>query len=381
MPSPDQYTFDPGFDYTATFGGFASALTQGLQLATPNSQHGIVAYMNTQPLTTGSPTGEYPPNWYTFNQRGLWVKPSTGETYSYKTGVGFTNVASLIPANTITNAMVKDSVVGLEKIAVPPGTTAGFVPTVNAGGNALAYSDPVNGRVDGSITVAKLAAGSNNQFLRTIGGIVQWDTFDGTDINALLSVTRLVPTYIQPGGPKQIMATDPTANFSNWYNFADLIDDNTIPVAKLSADTATNGQSIRRNTSNNGWEFYTPSGASPVATKWQSALLTVTNQTVAHTPTITTLPLIWQAVAICTDAGGDAGYALNQSIDVKSVVADISSGNSEETPYITIEADATNFKVILTATPNQIYVTNGTTYAAKATWDPAKWRIQINAFA
>ena len=380
MPPPsDQYTFDPGVDYTALFGGYAAALTTGLQIAVPNSQHGIVAYMEAQPQTSGQPTG-YPTNWYTFNARGLWIKPSTGETYSYKAGVGFVNVAALIPNNVITGPMVQLNTITLANLYVPNGTTTGFVPTVNSGGT-LSFSDPVNGRVDGSITVSKLAPGTNNQILKTVGGNTVWSTFDGTTINSLLAPVGLEPTYIKPGAPKQIMATDPTANFSNWYNFADLIDDGTIPVSRLAGDTATTGQSIRRNTSNNGWEFYTPAGTSPVTTKWQSALLTVTNQTVAHTPTITTLPLIWQAVAVCVNAGGDAGYVLNDTIDVKSVVADISGGNSEETPYITIEADVTNFKVILTATPNQIYVTNGTTYAAKQTWDPTKWRIQINAFA
>lgn len=376
MPSPDQYTFDPGFDYTASFGGYASSLTQGVQLMTPNSQHGIVAYMNTQPLTTGSPAGEYPPNWYTFNQRGLWVKPSTGETYSYKTGVGYTNVASLIPANTITNAMVKDSVVGLEKIAVPPGTTAGFVPTVNAGGNALAYSDPVNGRVDGSITVAKLAAGASNQFLRTIGGIVQWNTFDGDDINALLSVTRLVPTYIQPGGPLQVMATDPTANYSNWFPITDLLQDGSILPAKLSGAGATvAGQYLARNSSNTGWEWAAPGSAAAVTTSWNSGLLTLANATVTHTPAIAGIPKLWNVVMVCNST--EHGYASGEEVPLTCFGCDY-DGGVQDGPFCSVTVNATDFIVKVFTSLTTIIVISRTT-GANVLIDPSKWRLKIYA--
>ena len=379
MPDPDKYTFDPGVDYTLQFAGYASALTSGQQLMVPNAQHGIVAYMETQPQTTGQPSG-YPTNWYTFNARGLWVKPSTGETYSYKTGVGFTNVASLIPANTITGAMIKANTVNLSNLYVPSGTTAGYVPMVNGGGT-LSFSDVITGRVDGSIPAAKIAPGTANQFLRTISGTVQWDTFDGTDINALLSVNRLQPTYVVPGAPYQVLATDPTANFSNWYDLSALIQPGSIAIASLSGTGGIAGQMIVRNSSNTGWTWATPAGSSPITKVWSSGNLTVSNQTVSHSGTISGTPALWKAVVVCTDAGGDAGYALNDELDVNSVVDDISAGNSEECPYITIVAQPNDFKVVLTATPNQLYVTNGTTYAAKSTWDPAKWRIKITAYA
>lgn len=373
MPSPDQYTFDSGVDYTLQFGGYASALLQGIQLMTPNSQHGIVAYMESQPQTTGQPSG-YPTNWYTFNARSLWVKPSTGETFSYVTGLGYKNVASLIPTNTITGAMVKTNTINLSNLYVPVGTTVGFVPTVNSGGS-LSFSDPVNGRVDGSITVSKLTPGANNQFLRTVGGIVQWDTFDGTDINALLAITKLQPTYIAPGGPKQIMATDPTANYSNWYDFSDLIDDGTIPVAKLSGGTSTTGQSIRRNSSNNGWEYYTPAGSSPVTLKWVSALQTVADHTVAHTPDITGIPSMWKAVMVCNTA--ENNYVVGQEVDLASFVYD--DGGSATGVMITVTVDATNFIIKKCTTGGaQLYTLDQST-GARVACNLANWRIKIYA--
>lgn len=379
MPDADKSTFDPGIDYTTIFGGYASALTQGIQLATPNSQHGIVAYTETMPTVVGQPLG-YPANWYTFNQRGLWVKPSTGETFAYVTGVGFRNVATQIPANTITNAMVKDSELALSKLDVPPGTPAGFVPTVNAGMTAVEFADAISGRVDGSIPIAKLAPGTANQFLRTMGSTVSWDTFDGTDINALLAVTRLQPTYISPGAPLQVMATDATANYSTWINVTDTFGDGSIAPAKIAGTGGLAGQFLARNLANTGWVWATPEDAAAISVKWTSANLTVSDQTVAHTPDIVGVPAMWQARVVCTDAGGDAGFVLNDEVEAFSVVADISGGNSEETPYITVKATATDFVIKLVTAPTQIYVTNGTTGAAKQTWDPAKWRIKIVAF-
>lgn len=377
MADPDKSTFTPGIDFTTLFGGYATALTQSMELATPNSLHGILFYNEVQPAITGQPAG-YPTNWYAFNQRGLWIKPSTGETFAYVTGIGFRNIATQIPANTITGTMIVDGTIPLSKINVSTGT-AGNVPTVNAGGTALEYADPVNGRVDGSIAVAKLAPGTANQFLRTIGGITAWDTFDGTDINALLAVTKLTESYLTPGAPLQVLATDATANFSTWLDVTDTFGDGSIAPAKLAGTGGVAGQFLKRNSTNTGWEWGTPAGTAPISVKWTSALLTISDQTVAHTPDIVVEPAFWQAKVVCIDAGGDAGFPLNRKLDYLSVVADISFGNSEETPYITISSDATNFYVKLTAAPAQIYVTNGTTGAAKQTWDPAKWRIEITA--
>jgi len=374
MPPPsDQYTFDPGVDYTALFGGYAAALTTGLQIAVPNSQHGIVAYMEAQPQTSGQPIG-YPTNWYTFNARGLWIKPSTGETYSYKAGVGFVNVAALIPNNVITGPMVQLNTITLANLYVPNGTTTGFVPTVNSGGT-LSFSDPVNGRVDGSITVSKLAPGTNNQILKTVGGNTVWSTFDGTTINSLLAPVGLEPTYIKPGAPLQVLATDPTANFSNWYNLTDLLQDGSIGVGKLAGGTATTGQSIRRNTPNTGWEFYTPAGASAITLSWNSGLLSLANATVPHTPDIVGIPKMWNVVMVCNNA--EHGYAAGEEVPLTCFGCDY-DGGVQDGPFCSVTANASDFIIKVFTSLTAIIVISRTT-GANVLIDASKWRLKIYA--
>jgi len=254
MPTTDQYTFDPGIDYSLLFGGFATALTQGTQLQTPNAAHGMIAYTETQPLTSGQPSG-YPTNWYSFNARGLWVKPSTGETYAYKTATGFINVATLIPANTITNAMVVAGTLDKSRFSVSGGV-AGQVLIINAGGTAWEYGDAITNRLDNSIPVAKLTAGTNGQYLTTSGGITTWGTLTGTILNTIFTTgPRLGESLVNPGLPYQILRTDPTASFSEWANVGDVFAANTIPIDRLFVDTGNAGKIIKVNSGGTSFEF------------------------------------------------------------------------------------------------------------------------------
>ena len=171
------------------------------------------------------------------------------------------------------------------------------------------------------------------------------------------------------------MATDPTANFSNWYNFSDLIDDGTIPVAKLSGTGGAIAQSIRRNSSNSGWEFFTPAGSSPVTIKWVSSLQTVADHTVAHTPDIAVIPSMWKAVMVCNTA--ENGYLAGEEVDLSSFVYD--DGGSATGVIVTIKVDATNFVIKKCTTGGAAMYTLDQSTGARVVCNLANWRIKIYA--
>ena len=372
-------TFTAGYDYTTTFGGFAAALNQGITQALPNALRGLVYYNEAQPSTTGQPTG-YPTNWYAFNLRGLWVKPSTGETYSYKSGVGFTNVATLIPNNTITTAMLQNSSVTVSKLS-SLGGAAGQSLLVNATGTAMEFGNPVANIATGSFPVNKLVPGTSLQFLQTVGGNVQWSTLTGADINTLLSVTRLEPTYIQPGLPLQVMATDPTANYSQWTDITTVIQQNSLPYSVLNVGTGNASKLLGVNSAGTGWEFVSTPATTVFSKSWTSALLTLTDQTVAHTsgPTpITTVPVLTYSVLVCNT--GEFGYTAGDEVPMEYTSCNYTSGD-DNGPWCSITADATNF-VIKTYSPlsGAVQLIRKDTGALTGI-DNANWRIKIYAFA
>lgn len=118
----------------------------------------------------------------------------------------------------------------------------------------------------------------------------------------------------------------------------------------------------------------------PVVTKTFTVnSLAVETQEVEHT--LEVAPKFVQAWFVCTDAGGDAGYAKDDRLMVEAVTADYSGGDSEEGPYLSIGATDEKFFLVVPASSAQVYTTHKTTGADQTTFTPSKWTITINAIA
>lgn len=189
MAGNDDFFFNAGVDYSVAFAGYATALTQGDQVSYPNDLRGMVYASETQPPTVGGIPNF--PNYYVANKRGMWVTPSNGNTYAWSNAAGaFINVATRIPNNTITTAMLIDKSVTLPKIAVDVAAVAGDVLTVTgiSPNQTLIYQSPTANIPANSLSPSKITTGTNGQVLWSNGASTQWHTLTGTDLNTIFTV-------------------------------------------------------------------------------------------------------------------------------------------------------------------------------------------------
>lgn len=334
--------FTPGIDYSVNFGGYSPSLNQGIMLAIPNDVRGMIQYQEDPPTLVGEPPG-YPTNWYTWQERNLWIVPSTGKAYAYKAGVGFFNVANLIDNNQIVSAMIVDNTIALSKINVPGGTPAGAVVAVNGGGTALIYTPIVTNIVNNSLPVAKLTAGTNGQFISTVGGISVWHTLTGTELNSTFATgPKLAVANIATGAAFQVLRTDPTVTTVEWVDPSALIQDNTVPVSRLAVFSGNANKVVQVNALGTAMELRVLPTI-PVTTVHSSAQLTlpVNGASISFAHTLGAQPTIFQCYFVCTTANN--GYAINDQIPFFAV----SFGNAgdEENAY-SLSADSANLTLV-----------------------------------
>ena len=82
----------------------------------------------------------------------------------------------------------------------------------------------------------------------------------------------------------------------------------------------------------------------------------------------------------CTDAGGDAGYALNDEVEVGSVA--VLPGAAYMRAAFAIEVTSTSILVrraTVTPSAETLYAINGTSGAYNAAVDASKWQIKVYA--
>lgn len=138
------------------------------------------------------------------------VKVSTGTP---KKVINLSNVTTSdnipIPNNSITTAKIKNGAVTTDKLASRAVTstklainsvTQGAMSTKSVGNNALQTGAVTNAKVSttAAIAVSKLAAGSNGQVIKTIGGTVQWGT-DETGRGGPVSAGSITTTHLADG--------------------------------------------------------------------------------------------------------------------------------------------------------------------------------------
>jgi hypothetical protein len=365
MPTAGQYNLDSGVDYTALFGGYASALTDGMQLAQPGPVQGFTLYQDTTPTVTGSYSGG-PANWYEQNKRFSWIAPTTGIMYAYKASVGWVNVASNVPANTITTAMLQNNSVTLGKLAVTNDVAdAGKGLLLDAGGANWLLADVITSRVDNSIPVAKItASGTNLQFVRTVGGITTWADLTSAQLNTILiPATGALNTNaldVSTWNPLAVMRVNSAGTFVEFVDPQDLLQDNSIPISRLSPSTGQANKYARVNSSGTGWEFSTGPVTTTTITKSVSTALTLpaAGATISFTHGLGAAPTQYSCDFVCATANN--GYSVGDKI---SYIA-ISIGSGTELAGYGLSTDTT-LSVTLTQQDNTLSAAR--TFLAKST--------------
>lgn len=241
-----------------------------------------------------------------------WTRATTQFTYGVGGGVANAYTLTLLPASPGANQ------------AYRTGVSYAFVPTaLNTGASTL----DVDGKGPKAITkygAVALAAGD------IVPGQMAVVIYDGTQFQ-LLTPNMVPPGYIVPGVDRQFLRTS----------------------------------------------------GSPGVTLWESGYLTqsagyqaipAAGGTVTFTHGFSVTPIFWDIGIICTDAGGDAGYALNDYIPHSS----LGYNTGEHGIYFTAYANLTSIGLIRgnlglgiavfdKATGNQIAITE------------AKWRVMARA--
>jgi hypothetical protein len=386
---PQDTTLKSGVNFSVLFGGYAVSLEQAYTYAEPDSTKGFVNYQDLEPNTVGG-FGDKP-FFYEQYKRYLWVAPSTGVTKAYKQGLGFVNVASLIPNDTITSDMLKDGIIDGRHFMRKSGK--GFAWLVNSAETGWVLADPVLNHGNGTIPVALLTGSTvttppetaSLQFLRSNAGVVSWGTLTGTDINKAL---------LAPIGPKlDILGIDgsqggpgaiPQINdgfLVVWTQPGDLLKDGAVPITRLATGGVANKlKLIRVKEDGSVFEYYTPeAAAAPVVVYRESAEqpAPAKGATVTWTHGFTTKPQRVDYRFVCTIANN--GYGAGDVLDPRVVTVG-AGGGAEGYNVFSINWTATVVNV-QHGSPTQ----DSRTFPAKSgahlfvSFDPSQWNVVISA--
>ena len=88
---------------------------------------------------------------------------------------------------------------------------------------------------------------------------------------------------------------------------------------------------------------------------------------------------VW-AVLKCTDAGGDAGYALNDEVDASCLLVDKTGGSGQWVSNIATKAGATKVSVLVRSISSAyLRILNGTDASDYSAFTPSKWKLIVRA--
>ena len=370
------YHFEPGNDLSA-FGVYASALLQLIKLATPNDYHGGLIFDESTPAVTGEPTG-YPTDWWAWHKRCVWVKPSTGAMYVYKTGVGWISIFDAIPANTITTAMLQSASVTLAKLSVSGSSPLNLI-RVNAAGTGFEFVSPNS--IVTSLPIANLAGGASAHFqvLTSTSGANAWQDFDSALLLTLFDNNQIPLNYLAWGGANQVVSMNSAGTALEWANVISKITDGTLTIAKLSPGTGNALKVLRVNASGNALEFATL--ATPTAPNIET-----------KTDEITTLPAAGSSTNKAHTLGGlpnavngkmvnvtaEAGYAPYEVVDLTALHSDDGTSNFDYANPFSFSHDATNVTLTCKSDATDMRVSHKTT-GASTTFTPANWKFRFTA--
>lgn len=191
--------------------------------------------------------------------RFIWLESDaalvpTGDFYYY-------NGSSWQSLSIVDGEKIQDGSIPIDKLSIV-GTDPFDILQINAAGTALEWTQLILAIQNGSLTLDKLVSpGAGNFLLSSLGAVTQWETID--DIMDLVSTGGIPLTKLEAASHltnKYIILSGAGVNsfISPDLLMTTHISDAVIPIAKISGAGGAVAQSIRRNATNTGWEFFTP---------------------------------------------------------------------------------------------------------------------------
>lgn len=232
-----------GIDPTSTFGGYASVLLQLVRNAVPSSTYGAVLFDSSTPVVSGS---------YAWRKRCVWLdqtNPASPVVKVYRSSgsPGWVSITDVIPANSITTAMIQDAAVTLAKLSTAGGAALQLI-RVNAGVSGFEFVNASDLFAASSLPVSRLdtSAFGIGDF-RIAGGEFGsggglWYSVD-TALNhagpACLPANAIVAPTSFTGNKSQFLGVNVTGTEPTFRDFnpTDDIDDGSVSGVKLADNT------------------------------------------------------------------------------------------------------------------------------------------------
>lgn len=398
-------TLVSGYDLTATFGGYASALMQAIQQALPEETFGMILVDSSTPDVSGD---------YAWRTRCLWIDTTDTaapvlKAYRTTGSPGWFSVVDAISNNTITTAMLQNASVTLAKLYAPGVGEAAKILRVNASGTGFelaSVADIIAGV--GSIPIGSLDSTSvpvgEEKFIGCIGataGQVYWRT--ASYIASLFGDATIQSNQIAPAASLTsttkflsartgdttgvYRALDPDTDIADGAINGDKLTDSSVLGSKLSnASVApakitggTNGYILA--TSSGSTQWVSPSSLTGTLTKFVSTIgagpgyaplvptVVGTPVTIAHG--LAGVPQSVRVVMYCNTT--DLGYVSGDEIDITGAIG---YDGSTFTEWLAVRVTATNV-VIRNIRSCTCLINSAGGGGAIAAITPAKWSIRV----
>lgn len=277
-----------------------SDLLQMIRNAKPYPQQGFIIFADSAPDVVTNPELEY----------FLWMKTVAGvpnkEVYYYN-GTSW----ELLPL--IDGAYIANYTISLTKLKLTGSSPFDLI-HVNIAGTDLEWVSPPNAIQANTLGPEKLIAPDNvNKYMLVcLLGFKEFkliDTVLSVDVSDnVIPVMKLVRAGAD--SLKKFLSTNAAGTTIEWTN---------VDVANLAAAGSAAGQGIRRNIGNTAWEYYDVSTSS--TPYGPTACPNINGAAVTYAHGLARAARVFRFALRCTDAGGDAGYAQNDEVDINSFKA------------------------------------------------------------
>lgn len=307
--------FVKGYDFTGSSSFTGTKLNQLVDNGYVGANRGMVIYTNSTPDTTGQPK----------LKRYIWL-----DTSANPPDLKVYNTNAAVWTNIYANAVYADGSIGAGKLA------ASAVNSTNIASDAVTASKILDATItgakiaSGTITSANIADGTITYADIAGGGILTSNLADAAITAPKLAANSVGTSNLQSGfalqGTNIASATIQAVNIAS----------NAVALTNLSMSGASASYSVRVNTSGNALEWARPVFTNSTTVVSSSTLPNAATGVQILDHTLGVRPSYVRVVIVCTDSGGDAGWAENDEIEVATVT--VTTG---EQPY-TVASDASN---------------------------------------